>query len=123
MKKIIKASLVSDFMRYHEDRDNYASNNAGFDKMYDILNKYGDEDEDVDVVFKRAPREDQLKMIELIKPHSKYGTKQYAREMYYNALEGDIENASGEYCQGVVDAIDALFAGGWLREDEFRTDL
>ena len=49
-------------MRYHEDSDNYSRNSAGFDKMYDILNQYGDEDEDVDVVFKRAPLEVQRKM-------------------------------------------------------------
>lgn len=123
MKKVIRASRVEEFMRYHEDPDNYASNNDGFDKMYDILNQYGSDEEDVDVVFKRATPEDQKKMIELIKPKAKYGSKQYARNMYYDALEGSIENASPDYCRGVVDAIEALFAGGWLDEYEFRTDL
>lgn len=123
MKKVIRASRVEEFMRYHEDPDNYASNNDGFDKMYDILNQYGSDEEDVDIVFKRATPEDQKKMIELIKPKAKYGSKQYARNMYYDALEGSIENASSDYCRGVKDAIEALFAGGWLDEYEFRTDL
>lgn len=110
-------------MRYHEDPNNYPSNQDGFDKMYNILSEYGTENEDVDVVFKRATTEDQDKMIALIKPKPKFGSKEYARKMYYDALEGSIENASADYCSGVEDAIETLFACGWLDEHEFRTDL
>lgn len=121
MKKYVRATRVDEFMKYHEDPDNYASNNDGFDKMYDILNKYGTENEDVDAVFKRATPEDQKRMIELIKPGYKYGQQGYARDLYYKALECDLDNA--EYCRGVVDAIEALFAEGWVDEQNFRTDL
>lgn len=117
------SSLVKEFMRYHDDPDNYPRNPNGFDKMYDILNQYGDEDEDVDVVFKRAPLDIQRKMLDLIKPAVPYTTREGARKMYYDALDMDIENASKDYCDGVVDAIEALFASGWLNESEFRTDL
>ena len=66
---IKKASLVDTFMKYHEDADNYRSNTNGFDKMYKILKKYVVmPDENVDEIFLRAPEEDQIKMIELIKP-------------------------------------------------------
>ena len=123
MKKVIRASKVDEFMRYHEDPNNYPSNEDGFNKMYDILNEYGTENEDVDVVFKRATPEDQDRMIALIKPKPKFGSKEYARKMYYDALEGNIENASSDYCSGVEDAIEALFASGWLDESKFRTDL
>ena len=44
MKRMIKASLLSDFTRYHEDADNYHSNPEGFDAMYDILNQYGSDE-------------------------------------------------------------------------------
>ena len=123
-KESVNASTkLDEFMRYHEDPNNYPSNEDGFNKMYDILNEYGTENEDVDVVFKRATPEDQDKMIALIKPRPKFGSKEYARKLYYDALEGSIENASSDYCSGVEDAIEALFAGGWLDENEFRTDL
>ena len=39
--------------------------------MYDILSQYRTEDEDVDIIFQRAPKEDQIKMINLITPHFK----------------------------------------------------
>ena len=117
------SSLVNEFMRYHEDSDNYSRNSAGFDKMYDILNQYGNEDEDVDVVFKRAPLDVQRRMIDFIRPAVPYTTREGARQMYYDALDMNIENASRDYCEGVVDAIEALFASGWLDEYVFRTDL
>ena len=123
MKRMVSAASVSEFMKYHEDPDNYASNHDGFDKMYDILNQYGSDEEDVDVVFKRATREDQKRMIDLIRPKVKFGQSGYARKLYYDALECNIENASADYCLGVVDAIEALFAEGWVNENEFRTDL
>ena len=62
------SSLLDEFMKYHEDLNNYENNRSGFDKMYEILDKYGTENEDVDTVFVRAPYQDQKRMIELIKP-------------------------------------------------------
>lgn len=117
----VTASLVDTFMKYHEDIDNAYRNEAGFDKMYRILDKYGDENESVDVVFQRATPEDQKEMIKLITPGTRYpGEKGYAQKMYYDALEGEYGR---EYGKGIVDAIEALFAEGWIKEDEFRTDL
>ena len=123
MKRKIFASKLSTFLKYHEDPNNYNNNESGFDKMYKILNKYGDEEESVDVVFPRATPEDQDRMIELIKPGYKFGQKGYAQDMYYKALECEIENADPEYCNGVSDFFDALVAEGWLDESRFRTDL
>lgn len=60
--------LTEVFLKYHEDADNFRANQSGFDAMYEILSKYGDPDEYVDEVFKRAPREEQLKMVSLITP-------------------------------------------------------
>lgn len=60
--------LTEVFLKYHEDADNFRANQSGFDAMYEILSKYGDIDEYVDEVFKRAPREEQLKMVSLITP-------------------------------------------------------
>lgn len=73
MKKYVKSSsdsnsLVDEFIRYHEDRDNYENNRDGFDKVYSILDKYGTENENVDEVFVRAPENVQRRMIELIRP-------------------------------------------------------
>lgn len=123
MKRYIKASKVSEFLKYYEDADNYSRNPDGFDKMYDILSKYGDENETVDVVFERATPEDQDKMIELIKPELKFGQDGYARKLYHDALEGNVTNGNAEYCQGIVDTIEALMAEGWVDEDAFRTNL
>lgn len=121
MKTQIRASLESEFLRYHEDDDNYARNQAGFDAMYDILSKYGSEEERVDEVFKRATLEDQQKMVELITPGPRHpGDRGYAQKLYYDALEGEYGT---EYGRGMVDAIEALMAEGWISESEFRTDL
>lgn len=62
--------LTEIFLKYHEDADNFRANQSGFDAMYEILSKYGDPDEYVDEVFKRAPREEQLKMVSLITPRN-----------------------------------------------------
>jgi len=125
MKRYIRASKLDTFLKYHDDPDNYQSNPDGFNKMYAILDKYASpgEDDTVDIPFQRATPEDQDRMIALIKPGRKAGQQGYAQDMYYKALDCDIENADPNYCQGVVDAIEALFAEGWLNEDEFRTDL
>lgn len=125
MKRKVFASKLSTFLKYHEDGNNYSANPDGFDKMYEILEKYDDSngEDSVDIAFQKATPEDQDRMIELIKPRYKFGQKGYAQDMYYKALGGDIENASPEYCQGVVDAIEALFAERWIDENKFRTDL
>lgn len=60
--------LLELFLKYHEDNDNYIDNPEAFDRMYKILDKYGDEDEDVNKIFVRAPYEDQVKMVNLITP-------------------------------------------------------
>lgn len=62
------STLVEEFMKYHEDGDNYRNNEIGFDQMYEILDQYGDASEDVNVVFDRASEEDKQKMIDLIRP-------------------------------------------------------
>ena len=67
-KPVLASSMTDEFLRYHEDADNYRNNEAGFNKMYTILDKYGTEDEDVDELFERATEADQIRMINLIKP-------------------------------------------------------
>ena len=69
----LKESLVDTFLKYHDDADNYHNNRYAFNKLYSILNKYAHEDEnpdsmDVDVLFKRAPEDKQMYMLNLIKP-------------------------------------------------------
>ena len=66
-KPVLASSMTDEFLRYHEDADNYRNNEAGFNKMYTILDKYGSDDEDVDVLFERATDADQIRMINLIK--------------------------------------------------------
>ena len=73
MKKYVKSSsdsnsLLDEFMRYHEDPDNYEKNRDGFDKVYSILDKYGTENENVDEVFVRAPENVQRRLVDLIRP-------------------------------------------------------
>ena len=126
MKKYISSAvrLVDQFLDFHEDENNPNRDNGRFDKMYDILDKYGDESENVDVVFERATPEDQLKMIDLIsyRRPAKVGSVDYCRDLYYNALEGDAYD-SREANQAVVDVFEALFAANVIDEKTFRTDL
>lgn len=127
MKRAIKASKVDEFLKYHEDPLNYDKNPEGFDKMYEILDKYGNENEDVGDVFERASAEDQDRMINLIKPKIlSLKDKEYAKKLYQGALNGRLpdelgyDEYSGEYLNGIKDTIDILFEGGWLNESDFK---
>lgn len=124
MKKFIKAaSLVDTFMKYHEDANNYHSNPDGFDRMYEILEKYGDESEDVDVAFKRATPEDQRLMVELIKPRPRHpGERGYAKYFYSTVINGGFEDASRDYMRGVEDLFHALVSEGYIDREDFRED-
>ena len=64
--------LVDIFMEYHENSKNYKNNPDGYDQVYAILDQYGSEDEDVDVLFSMATEEEQLEMIDLIRPRDEY---------------------------------------------------
>ena len=67
MKRYIRStSDVDTFIKFHDDLDNYRNKPEVFDEIYKILDKYGDDSEDVDVVFKRAIPEDQRKIMTLI---------------------------------------------------------
>lgn len=122
MKKYIKASLIEEFLKYHDDENNYSRNRDGFDKMYAILEKYDDSNgnDTVDVAFRKATPADQQKMVDLIRPEKRPGQKGYAQELYYKALEGEFDKS---YNDGIIDAIEALFEEGWILESAFRTDL
>ena len=124
MKRVIKAaSLVDTFMKYHEDANNYHNNEDGFDKMYAILEKYGDESEDVDVAFKRATPEDQRLMVELIKPKPRHpGERGYTKYFYNAVINGDFEDASRDYMRGVEDLFHALVSEGYIDREDFRED-
>lgn len=72
-KAPINESMDSDellelFLKYHEDADNYRNNSYRFEKMYEILSKYGDQTENVDEIFLRAPHSEQVEMVNLIAP-------------------------------------------------------
>jgi len=116
MKRMITASLLDTFMKYHEDADNYSRNRDGFDKMYEILDHYGNENEDVDVVFSRATPADQERMVQLIKPDPEVGSVEWFQNLYHSNV---IEKLNGrQYAEGFSDALFALSEMGY--EDEIR---
>lgn len=118
MKKFTKypitaSSLVDEFMKYHEDPGNYENNTDGFDEMYDILSKYGTENEPVDKVFIRAPEDDQKRMIELIKPDkgesitiSELSDKFY--KLQIKDERGNTTTYEDGYLDGIYDCLDAF---------------
>lgn len=118
MKKFTKyrvtaSSLLDEFMKYHEDLGNYENNTDGFDKMYDILSKYGTENEPVDKVFIRAPEDDQKRMIELIKPDkgesitiSELSDKFY--KLQIKDERGNTTTYEDGYLDGIYDCLDAF---------------
>lgn len=67
--EVTSSTSLDEFIEYHDDPDNFRENEAGFNAMYDILSKYGSEDEDVDVVFERASDADKKAMLDLIRPY------------------------------------------------------
>lgn len=120
MKRMVKASKLDTFLKYHDDESNYYNNESGFEKMYEILEKYDDSNgnDTVDVPFLKATPEDQDKMIELIKPAPRRSTPGYAKAMYHNAIHNGYEDRN--YNEGIIDAFDALFAEGILNKDDFK---
>ena len=91
MQRYVKSeSLVDKFLRYHDDESNWAHNQNGFDKMYEILEKYDDSNgtDTVDVAFMKAT------------PAGEYG--------------------KGDYYDGIKDAFDALFREGFLDRSDFE---
>jgi len=122
MKRQINAkSLVDQFLEWHDDETNYHQHPDDFDKMYEILNKYGNSDDTVDIPFNRATPEDQRRMCELIRPKRRPGDDGYARDLYMRARndERDGDFYSKEYNEGVVDAFQALFKEGFIERSDF----
>ena len=68
----LEEDLASIFLRYHDDASNFKANPNGFSRMYKILNRYGTDDENVDDIFRKAPENDQMRMLELITPRRSY---------------------------------------------------
>ena len=121
MKRYIRSeSLVDTFLRYHDDPNNYAHNEDGFDQMYAILEKYDDSNgnDTVDVAFNKATREDQLKMIELINPEAKKRSKDEARAEFSEKLGRCYARRNG-YDDGFMDAVDLLEELGLINTKDF----
>lgn len=120
MKKYIKAkSLVDTFLKYHDDMDNYRSQEGNFDKAYEILDKYGDSDDyDVREAFLKANPDEQNEIVRLITPKAKYGEKGYSKVLYTNAKG----NTSGDimYNQGIVRPFESLAKEGYIDLSEFK---
>ena len=55
---VTAAMSVSDFLEWHEDPNNYRSHPEKFDAVYDILDKYNDVNDDVEVEYQAASAED-----------------------------------------------------------------
>lgn len=115
MKRYIRASSLTDeFMKYHESYGYNSNIKPGtLDKVYDILDKYGNDTEPVDEVFDRATPEDQQKMLDLLRPTSRDG----AHEIYQAAFSGDTKGT--DYGQGVIDMFNQLVEDGYIDEREW----
>ena len=111
---ITASSLVDEFKKYHDLPYNYEDNRDGFNKMYNILDKYGTEDEDVYTVFKRATEADQKRMVELIKPKERESiTKSELADKFYKLQIKEEREATSSYEDGYIDGIyDCLDAFG-----------
>ena len=116
MKKYVKSSsdsnsLLDEFMRYHEDFDNYRKNRAGFDKVYSILDEYGTENETVDEVFVRAPENVQRRLVDLIRPKDNNIQsfdldsimKDKVQRRIYGKMMNLVDDAVEPWLQGVLD--------------------
>lgn len=122
MKKYVKSSsdsnsLLDEFLRYHEDPDNYEKNRDGFDKVYSILDKYGTENETVDEVFVRAPENVQRRLVDLIRPKDNIYAediniqsfdldsimKDKVQRRIYGKMMNLVDDAVEPWLQGVLD--------------------
>lgn len=119
MKRQVTASSMSEeFLKWHDDENNYHQHPEDYDKVYTILNKYGDESESVDEVFEKASYEDQREMLRLIKPKkqdAQYGTIEYVISNYHAAHAHDLYEPA--YADGWADAVDALIDAGVFSSD------
>lgn len=66
MKRYIRASSAS-AQRFGDlhDSGNYEKYRAVYDEIYEILEQYGTENDNVDIVFDRASKEDQRRLMQL----------------------------------------------------------
>ena len=63
----IDISLAEQFIKFHDNIDNYKAKAEAFNSVYSILDKYGDATESVDVQFAKATLDEQQHMIELLR--------------------------------------------------------
>lgn len=117
MKKYVNSSsdsnfLLDEFMRYHEDPDNYEKNRDGFDKVYSILDKYGTENETVDEVFVRVPENVQRRLVDLIRPKDNINIQSFdldsimkdkVQRRIYGKMLNLVDDAVEPWLQGVLD--------------------
>ena len=116
-KPVLANSMTDEFLRYHEDPDNYEKNRDGFDKVYSILDKYGTENENVDEVFVRAPENVQRRLVDLIRPkdntYAEYINiqsfdldsimKDKVQRRIYGKMLNLVDDAVEPWLQGVLD--------------------
>lgn len=127
--EIMEEGLVDTFLKYHDDANN--ANNPGFDKMYAILSKYGDETEPVDEIFLRAPADEQKEMVSLITPAEKVeegveGTigGKLAGKAVGTAIGGPVGGAVGSFVGGKIgDKIQDTFSEGCEDKKELEEGI
>ena len=114
MKQYITASSLTDeFLKYYVSLDDIGQDAYKLNKVYEILDKYGDDTEPVDKVFVRATPEDQKKMVDIIRPIIRDGS----HEIYEDAVSGSTKGTI--YGQGVIDTFNQLLEDGYLDESEW----
>ncbi|MCM1221790.1 MAG: hypothetical protein NC548_45700 [Lachnospiraceae bacterium] len=116
MKRVITAasSRGEEFTRLH-DTANYETYRSTFDQIYSILDKYGKENDNVDVLFDRASIEDQDTLIELAqsmhKPAPKVSKEQIRakyRKLQLGYERGTLSAEQDGYFEGMCDVADAF---------------
>lgn len=116
MKRVINAASqrAEEFGRLHDSAD-YHDHVQTFDKIYNILDKYGSENEGVHEVFDKASPEDQDTLMKLVKSMHKSEptiTEEEIRAKYRKLQRGyerdTLDPYQDSYFQGMCDVADAF---------------
>lgn len=116
MKRVITAASTrgEEFTRLHDTAD-YEAHRDTFDKIYSILDKYGTENDNVDVLFDRANIEDQDTLMKLAqsmhKTQSKISKEQVRtkyRKLQLGYERGTLSAQQDGYFEGMCDVADAF---------------
>lgn len=109
MKRILAASAEAERFGQLHDSGDYESNEKIYDKIYSILDKYGDGNDPVHELYDRADEDDQQELMKLAeqigKGNNEEVTKETVKQKYKDLYSKSEKGRTSSYEDGYLDAL------------------